>query len=131
MKRKVNISIFVIIFSIICYSIFFNGFFGVNSIEIQESDKSYNAGIKTTDKKQIAEIMGILNRANKITFTKYKIAGKSKYKIQLEYRDKTKENLHFYENFGKNTTLITSNKCSCYYKINSRQTKKIFQLLLN
>ncbi|WP_433750758.1 hypothetical protein [Falsibacillus pallidus] len=131
MKRKVSISIFVILLCIMTYSIFFNGFFGVNSIEIQESDKLYQAGIKTTDKKEMAEITGILNRANKLTLTKYKLAGKPKYNIHLEYRDKTKEDLHFYENFDKNTTLITSNKCSCYYKINSRNTKKIFQLLLN
>jgi hypothetical protein len=130
MKRKVIIFTVVTIFCFIGYSMFYNGFSGVKSVTIQENDKSFEDGKKTTDKEIIGTITGILNRSNKITHTEYKLAIEPKYKIQLEYKDTSKEVLHLYEGFNKNETLISSDKSNNYYKINEKQTKKIIQLLL-
>jgi hypothetical protein len=131
MKRKIIIFTVVALFCLMGYSLLYNGFFGVKSITIQENDKSFEDGKKTTDKEIIGTITGILNRANKITNTHYSLAIEPTYKIQLEYKDKNKEVLYFYEGFDTNETLIASDISNNYYKINEKQTKKIIQLLLN
>ncbi|MEG9298380.1 hypothetical protein V6B33_18090 [Mangrovibacillus sp. Mu-81] len=131
MKRKVIIFTVVALFCLLCYSMFFNGFIGVKSITIQESDKSFEDGKKTADKEIIGTVSGILNRSNKITNTHYSLAIDSTYKIQLVYKDNDKEVLYFYEGFDTNETLIASDISNDYYKINEKQTKKIIQLLLN
>jgi hypothetical protein len=131
MKRKVIIFTVVTLFCLLCYSMFFNGFIGVKSITIQESDKSFEDGKKTADKEIIGTVSGILNRSNKITNTHYSLAIDSTYKIQLVYKDNDKEVLYFYEGFDTNETLIASDISNDYYKINEKQTKKIIQLLLN
>jgi hypothetical protein len=131
MKRKVIIFTIIALFCFIGYSMLFNGFSGVKSITIQEYDKTFEDDKKKTDKEIVAEITGILNRANKITNTQYELATEPKYKIQLEYKDKNKEVLYFYEGFANNVTLISSDISPNYYKISEKQTKKIFQLLLN
>jgi hypothetical protein len=131
MKRKVIIFTVLALFCLLCYSMFFNGFIGVKSITIQESDKSFEDGKKTADKEIIGTVSGILNRSNKITNTHYSLAIDSTYKIQLVYKDNDKEVLYFYEGFDTNETLIASDISNDYYKINEKQTKKIIQLLLN
>jgi hypothetical protein len=110
MKRKVIIFTAVALFCLLCYSMFFNGFIGVKSITIQESDKSFEDGKKTSDKEIIGTVSGILNRSNKITNTHYSLAIDSTYKIQLVYKDNDKEVLYFYEGFDTNETLIASVK---------------------
>ncbi|MGM9923763.1 MAG: hypothetical protein ACI35R_05895 [Bacillus sp. (in: firmicutes)] len=131
MKRKVIIFTTVALFCFMGYSMLYNGFSGVKSINIQEYDNSFEDVNKTTDKEIVAEITGILNRSNKITKTRYELVSEPKYKIQLEYKDNNKEVLYFYEGFDNDETLITSDSSTNYYKINEKQTKKIFQLLLN
>jgi hypothetical protein len=133
MRRKVIFfTIVVALFCIIGYSLLYNGFSGVKSLTIQEYDKPLEDGKKTTDKEVIDIIVGILNRSNKVTNTHYKLAVEPIYKIQIDYKDKNKkEVLYFIEGFDKNQTLISSDINSNYYKINKKQTKKIFNLLLN
>ncbi|MCA1065354.1 hypothetical protein QTG56_07200 [Rossellomorea sp. AcN35-11] len=131
MKKKLIISIIVALFCLMGYSMFYNGFFRVESISIQENDQSFKDGKKTTDKVIVRTITGILNRANKISKTHYKMAIEPTYKIQLEYKDQNKEVLYIYEGFDTNETLIASDNSNNYYKINEKQTKKIIQLLLD
>ncbi|MEG0471017.1 MAG: hypothetical protein RR588_01660 [Solibacillus sp.] len=131
MKIKVMIFALIGLVCLIGYSMLFNGFSGVESINIQEFDQSFQDNEKKTDKEIVAEITGILNRSNKITNTQYELESKPKFKIQLEYKDKNKEILYLHEGFSKDETLISSDISPDYYKINEKQTKKILQLLRN
>ncbi|MFU8692690.1 hypothetical protein ACNA6I_23030 (plasmid) [Rossellomorea sp. FS2] len=123
MKRKVMISIILTLLCFTGYSMFYNGFFSVEEIRIED-------GLKTTNNETIGAITGILNRANKIKHTHYSLTVEPTYKIQLVYKDRNKEILYFYESFDKNETLIATDRSNNYYKINEKQTKKIIHLLL-
>jgi hypothetical protein len=96
---------------------------------IQKYDEAFEDGKTITDKGKIATITGILNKANQLN-AEYKIATEPRYKIQLIYKDKSTEVIYVIEKFGKNKTLLSSNKKG-YYKINDKQTQKILELLLN
>ncbi|MFJ7858939.1 hypothetical protein ACIQZM_13690 [Peribacillus sp. NPDC097206] len=70
-----------------------------------------------------------MNKANHLN-AEYKIATEPGYKIQLTYKDKSTEVIDVIEEFGKNKTLLSSNK-NGYYEVNDKQTQKILELLLN
>jgi hypothetical protein len=129
MKKTILTVLFVIVFGVISYSVLYNGFFGVKSMTIQESDRTFDDAEKVTDHEVIATVTGILNRSNKITNVHYKLAVEPTYKIQLEYME-TDEILYLHEGFDNNETLISSDRSEHYYKINQKQTDTIVQLLL-
>lgn len=128
MKKIVLLIIFVILI-VISFNMFYNGFSKIEEITIQKYDEVFEYGKTTSDRRAIAAVTGILNRANDLNET-YKLAGKPTYKIQLIYKDKSVEVIDIYGNFGKNETLLSSDK-NGYYKISDNQTQKLFELLLN
>lgn len=128
MKKIVLLIIFVILI-VISFNMFYNGFSKIEEITIQKYDEVFEYGKTTSDRRAIAAVTGILNRANDLN-EEYKLAGKPTYKIQLIYKDKSVEVIDIYENFGKNETLLSSDK-NGYYKISDNQTQKLFELLQN
>ncbi|ANU10816.1 hypothetical protein A1A1_15378 [Planococcus antarcticus DSM 14505] len=72
----------------------------------------------TTDRKKIAAVRGILNKASHLN-AEYKIATEPRYKIQLIYKDRSTEVIDVIEEFGKNKTLLSSDKNE-YYEINDK-----------
>ena len=108
---------------------FNNGFSEIESIVIQKFDEPFEKGKRTVDREEIETVRGILNRSDHIMFTRYEFASEPEYKIQLTYQDKSRGELYLHKNFSKNTTMITSN-LGDYYKINSKQTKIILDILL-
>ncbi|MEI2664106.1 hypothetical protein [Rossellomorea sp. LJF3] len=128
MKRIILTVIFVILFGWISYTMLYNGFSGVKNMSIQTYNGSFEDIEPVTNPKIITTVTGILNRANKITHTQYKIAVEPTYKIKLVYKD-TKEVLYVHEGFDTNETLISSDSRDHYFKINQNQTDSIVQLL--
>ncbi|WP_108670418.1 hypothetical protein [Peribacillus acanthi] len=129
MRKKITVLIVIFFLCFIGFTMFYNGFLGIESITIQKEDEPFQEGKVITDKDKIAIITGILNRANHITHTAYKLAIKPTYKIQLTYKDKSTEVLYVIENFDKDITLLDSDQGD-YYKISEKQMKKILELLL-
>ena len=129
MKKKILILIILVFIFVIGFNRFYNGFSKIESMTIQKYDEAFEDGKTTTDKGEIATIRGILNKANHLN-AEYKIATKPRYKIQLIYKDKSTEVFDVIEVFGKNKTLLSSNK-NGYYEINDKQTQTILELLLN
>ncbi|MEI5907247.1 hypothetical protein WAK64_09275 [Bacillus spongiae] len=129
-KRVVIITV-IALFCFIGFTMFYNGFSGVQSVMIQEYNHSFEEGKKVTDQEIIGTVTGILNRANKITNTQYKLAIEPNYRIQLEYKNEEKEVLLLYEGFDQNESLISTDRSNNYYKLNKKQTKSMVQLLFN
>lgn len=127
--KKIFLLIIFVILIVISFNMFYNGFSKIEEITIQKYDEEFEYGKTTSDRRAIAAVTGILNRANDLNET-YKLAGKPTYKIQLIYKDKSIEVIDIYENFDKNETLLSSDK-NGYYKISDNQTQKLFKLLLN
>lgn len=127
--KKIFILILFVIIIVIGFNMFYNGFSKIEEITIQKYDEAFEYGKTTSDKRKIAAVTGILNRANDLNET-YKLAGEPTYKIQLIYKDKSKEVIDVLENFDKEETLLSSDK-NGYYKISDNQTHKLFDLLLN
>lgn len=127
--NKIFLLIIFVILIVISFTMFYNGFSKIEEITIQKYDEVFEYGKTTSDKRTIAAVTGILNRANDLNET-YKLAGKPTYKIQLIYKDKSVEVIDIYENFDKNATLLSSDK-NGYNKISDNQTQKLFELLLN
>ncbi|WGG46559.1 hypothetical protein [Rossellomorea sp. DA94] len=128
MKKIILTVLFVLLFGLISYSMLYNGFTGVKSMTIQTYDESFDEVKPVTDPEIISTVTGILNRSNKITHTRYKIAIEPTYKLKL-VDQKSEEILYLHEGFDKNETLISSDRREHYYKINQKQTDKIVQLL--
>ena len=127
--KKIFLLIIFVILIVISFNMFYNGFSKIEEITIQKYDEVFEYGKTTNDRRTIAAITGILNRANDLN-EEYKLAGKPTYKIQLIYKDKSLEVIDIYENFGKNATLLSSDK-NGYYKISNNQTQMLLELLLN
>lgn len=115
----------IVSIGIIGYKVSYNGFSDIKTITIQTYDKPLKEGIITTDKNKIATITGILNRA-KHKKVKYKFAEPPPYKMQITYKDKTKEELMIYPGFSKNKTLLYGSNS---YFINEKQSKKMLNVL--
>lgn len=130
MKKNILILIMLVFIFVLGFNMFYNGFSKIESMSIQKYDEAFEDGKTTTDKGKIATITGILNKANHLKNEEYKIATEPRYKIQLIYKDKSMEVIDVIEKFGKNKTLLSSNK-NGYYKINDKQTQTIVDLLLN
>lgn len=109
------------------YSNLYNGFAKIESIIIQKYDEPFEKGTNITNEEKIDLVIGILNRANYLPNTEFKLAIEPTYKLQLINRDGSSEIIKIYEDFDKNTTLLSSDKRG-YYKISEKQSKKIIEL---
>ena len=129
MKKSIIILISIIFLSIFGFTVFFNGFYNIESITLQKPDESFETGEKITDKKKISTITGILNRANH-SKSRYKMAIDPEYKIQIIYKNNSKEIdvLQVYTSFDKDKTLLSSDSGDSYI-ISTKQTKKLLNAL--
>lgn len=127
MKKGIIILLSIVVLCFVGFKVFFNGFYNIESITLQKPDEPFETGEKITDKKKIGTITGILNRANH-SKSRYKMAIEPKYKIQIIYKNNSKEIeiLHVFTGFDKNKTLLSSDTGDSYI-ISSKQTKKLVE----
>ena len=126
MKKNLIIVISIVVLGYVGFKVFYNGFSNIESVIIQKPDEPFETGKIIIDKEKIATFTRILNRANH-SKSRYKMAIDPKYKIQILYKNTSKEVLHVFGGFGKDKTLLSSDSGDSYI-ISAKQTKKLLEI---
>lgn len=132
MKRKILVFIGIAIVFMSGYAILSNGFYNIDSIEVQSFDRETNELIEEkviTDNPTIKNFTRILNRANRDNNAGYEMSRREDYRISVLYENGEIDEFLVWNQEGVNIFLprITANDV---FRIeNKRHIKEFLEII--